>query len=57
MELTKINHFTDEIDLWWRRGPRFRFLTESEGTLRFEPGAGRRLVETAAGDGSEFIGG
>ena len=37
--------FTEEVDLWWRRGPRFR---EGGATseLRFEQDAGgRRLVE------------
>jgi hypothetical protein len=42
--------FTREIDLWWRRGPRFRFLTAGEGRLRFEPGVGGRLVEEGEGD-------
>ena len=48
--------FTDEIDAWWRRGPRFRWLTEAEGTLRFEGGEGGRLVEIrddATGEGFE----
>jgi uncharacterized protein YndB with AHSA1/START domain len=37
--------FTDEIDAWWRRGPRFRWLLDAEGRLRFEGGEGGRLVE------------
>jgi hypothetical protein len=37
--------FTEEIDKWWRRGPRFRWLVEGEGTLRFEGGEGGRLLE------------
>jgi uncharacterized protein YndB with AHSA1/START domain len=45
--------FTDEIDAWWRRGPRFRFDKSGLGTLRFEGGVGGRLVESFA-DGSEF---
>jgi uncharacterized protein YndB with AHSA1/START domain len=36
--------FTQEIDLWWRRGPRYRLA--GEGALRFEPGVGGRLLET-----------
>jgi uncharacterized protein YndB with AHSA1/START domain len=35
--------FTGEIDLWWRRGPRFR-SPERAGAMRFEPGEGGRLV-------------
>lgn len=42
--------FTEEVDAWWRRGPRYRFL--ASGALRFEPGVGGRLVEESlAGDG------
>lgn len=42
--------FTEDVDLWWKRGPAFRFSTAS-GTLRFEPGVGGRLVEVfGAGD-------
>jgi hypothetical protein len=37
--------FTEEVDLWWRRGPRFRGGGPSS-ELRFERDAeGRRLVE------------
>jgi len=38
--------FTNEIDLWWRRGPRFRFAGKSPGVLAFVGGLGGRLVET-----------
>src|SRR5690606_39228748 len=34
--------FTDEVDAWWRRGPRYRF---GDGALRFEPPPRGRLVE------------
>jgi len=38
--------FTEEVDRWWRRGPRFRAeLDGKEGVLRFEPGVGGRLLE------------
>lgn len=37
--------FTEDVDLWWRRGPRFRWDPEREGRLRFEPGVGGRFVE------------
>jgi uncharacterized protein YndB with AHSA1/START domain len=37
--------FTREIDLWWRRGPRFRFGRQP-GVLSFEPSVGGRLFES-----------
>ncbi len=39
--------FTEEIDRWWRRGPRFRWnpAGADDGVLGFEPGIGGRLVE------------
>lgn len=43
--------FTEEIDVWWRRGPRFR---TGESALRLEPGAGGRLVETGGGRATEL---
>jgi uncharacterized protein YndB with AHSA1/START domain len=38
--------FTREIDLWWRRGLRFRIAGRRPGRLSFEPGVGGRLFET-----------
>jgi len=43
--------FTNRVDDWWRRGPKYRM--GPGGRLRFEPGEGGRLVEIydeAAGD-------
>jgi uncharacterized protein YndB with AHSA1/START domain len=37
--------FTTEIDLWWRRGPKFRVAGRHPGTLAFEPRLGGRLFE------------
>ena len=37
--------FTEEVDLWWKHGPRFRIGGTRESTLRFEPGPGGRLIE------------
>ena len=37
--------FTEEVDLWWRQGPRYRPAVKGEGTLRFEPRVGGRLLE------------
>lgn len=50
---TAFRVFTEEVDAWWRRGPRYRFRPGRDGVMRFEPGAGGRLVEVydeAAGD-------
>jgi len=37
--------FTEETDLWWRRGPRYRMAGKSPGSLQFEPEVGGRLFE------------
>ncbi len=37
--------FTEEVDLWWRRGPLYRPEVKGEGAMRFEPGVGGRLLE------------
>lgn len=39
---TAFEVFTGEIDLWWKRGPRFR--TPADQRLAFEPGVGGRLL-------------
>ena len=44
--------FTEETELWWRRGPRFRAAGRVPGTIRFEPREGGRLVEDF--DGHSF---
>jgi uncharacterized protein YndB with AHSA1/START domain len=41
---TAFEVFTGELDLWWRRGPRFRFVAPFEGAMRLEPGVGGRLL-------------
>lgn len=48
--------FTDEVDTWWKQGPRYRVARDGrEGQLRFEPGVGGRLLETyAEGDAFEL---
>ncbi len=40
--------FTQEIDLWWRRGPDYRRIRPG-GIVCIEPGAGGRLFESAPG--------
>ncbi len=37
--------FTTEVDLWWRRGPRFRQGLGRPSEMRFEGEEGGRLVE------------
>jgi hypothetical protein len=38
--------FTEETDLWWRRGVRFRIAGRNPGSVMFEARAGGRLLET-----------
>ena len=38
--------FTQETDLWWRKGPKFRIAGKRPGVLAFEGGVGGRLFET-----------
>jgi uncharacterized protein YndB with AHSA1/START domain len=47
--------FTRQIDLWWRRGPKFRHSGRHAGKLTFEERAGGRLFETYAVDGNEQL--
>lgn len=45
--------FTEEIDLWWRRGIAYRVAGSGPGFIRLEPGVGGRLYEayeTASGE-------
>jgi uncharacterized protein YndB with AHSA1/START domain len=41
--------FTQETDLWWRRGVRYRVAGRQPGTLAFEPKPGGRLFEQYEG--------
>lgn len=38
--------FTAEINLWWRRGPRFRNAPGDRGVIAVEPGVGGRVFES-----------
>lgn len=38
--------FTDEIGLWWRRGPRFRAAPGDSGLMAIEPRVGGRVFES-----------
>lgn len=42
--------FTEETDLWWGLGPRFRPLSHPQGRIVFEPRVGGRLLEQVDGD-------
>jgi uncharacterized protein YndB with AHSA1/START domain len=46
--------FTREIDLWWKRGPRFRPMGRRPGVLHFEGGVGGRLFESS-GEGPALV--
>lgn len=37
--------FTEEVDLWWKHGQAYRFRARLGSVMRFEGGAGGRLVE------------
>jgi uncharacterized protein YndB with AHSA1/START domain len=45
--------FTEEIDRWWRRGPKFRH--GGRGFLRIEPRAGGRLFESIDTEGGPHV--
>ena len=45
--------FTEDVDLWWKGGPRFRWYPERGGKLRFEPGVGGRFLEDYGDDAFE----
>jgi uncharacterized protein YndB with AHSA1/START domain len=46
--------FTREIDLWWRRSPRFRFGRQP-GCLSFELEAGGRLFESFPSESGTYV--
>ncbi len=41
---TTFDVFTQDVDAWWGRGPRFRFVPPYRGTLEFEPFKGGRFL-------------
>jgi uncharacterized protein YndB with AHSA1/START domain len=43
---TAFRAFTEEIDRWWRQGPKYRVAGRRPGLLRLEPWVGGRLFES-----------
>jgi uncharacterized protein YndB with AHSA1/START domain len=43
--------FTQEIDLWWRRGLKFRHFGGERALIAIEPHEGGRVFESAGADG------
>ena len=52
---TAFRVFTEEVDAWWKRGPRYRHIDDPASTMRFEPRVGGRLLEVhATGSGEAY---
>ena len=47
--------FTEEVDAWWKQGPRFRTGEPGTSRLRFEPGIGGRLIEEFDAAADPFV--
>jgi uncharacterized protein YndB with AHSA1/START domain len=47
--------FTRDINLWWRRGRKFRNHPGERGLICFEPGPGGRVFESIADDSDERV--
>jgi hypothetical protein len=47
--------FTEEIELWWRRGPRFRYARGDAGLIALEPHVGGRVFESYTVDGNAHV--
>ena len=47
--------FTDEINLWWRRGPRFRNVHGDQGIICMEPRVGGRVFESVGEGANETV--
>ncbi|MCH9687076.1 MAG: SRPBCC domain-containing protein [Deltaproteobacteria bacterium] len=47
--------FTEELDVWWKRGPRFRPGRGQHGTLVLEPGVGGALTEHYQDDSPPYM--
>lgn len=47
--------FTDQMNAWWRRGPKFRHAGVRQGLIHIEPGVGGRLFESWDEGGAERV--
>ena len=47
--------FTEEINLWWRRGPRFRNVRGDQGIICMEPRVGGRVFESMGSAANEIV--
>lgn len=47
--------FTEDINIWWRRGPRFRNAPGDLGMVCIEPHVGGRVFESFIIDGRETV--
>lgn len=47
--------FTEEIELWWRRGPRFRCAPGDAGLIALEPRVGGRVFESYTVGSREMV--
>lgn len=47
--------FTEEIDLWWRRGLKYRVAGKRRGIIHLEPKPGGRLFESFEGPRGEKV--
>lgn len=47
--------FTEEIDLWWRRGLRYRVAGKRRGIIALEPRVGGRLFESFEVEGETRV--
>lgn len=51
---TAFTAFTDELDLWWVRGPINAYDSGRLVEMRCEPGVGGRILEVYEGDALEL---
>jgi uncharacterized protein YndB with AHSA1/START domain len=47
------NIFTEDINLWWRRGPRFRNSAGDHGIICIEPGVDGRVFESCKAEAND----
>lgn len=50
---TAFSVFTEDVDAWWKQGPRYRVHADRRSTMRFEPRVGGRFLEEYEPDGGD----